>query len=435
MSGRQDVSRRQFVVSSAAAAVAPLILSRASFAVPRRAPANDRVAVGLIGTGKRMFEMIGPFLEHAEFQVVAVCDVDTTRRAHAKKLVEEHYAKQTPSGEYKGCAEFVDYREMLPIEGLDAVVIATPDHWHANPCLDSAAAGKDIYCDKPLTHKLAEGQRLIEAVRRHKRVFQTGSQQRTEYDHKFVTACELVRNGRIGKVLTVHVGVGDPPKPCDLPEEPAEPGLDWDRWLGPAPVRPYHSELSPRGVHSHYPAWRRYSEYCGGYLADMGAHHFDIAQWGLARDDSGPVRIEPPKDEAAMRGATMLYADGARLVHGGPGGTTFIGTDGVIAVDRGRLHSVPENLLTDPLPEGAQRLPRHANHIQNWLDCIKSRETPVCDVEVGARSAAVCQLAILAYELRRPLTWDPAAWTFPGDLEANARLDYERRPGYELPKV
>jgi predicted dehydrogenase len=324
---------------------------------------------------------------------------------------------------------------MLQDASLDAVVICTPDHWHVNPVLDAAAAGKDIYCEKPLTLTLAEGKLMMDAVRKHRRVFQTGSQQRTEYDHRFATACELVRGGRIGKVLTVHVGVADPPVRCDLPEESTEPGLEWDRWLGPAPARPYHSELSPRGLHNHYPRWRRYSEYSGGYLADMGAHHFDIAQWGLGRDTSGPVRVEPPKDEKALRGATLIYDDGVRLVHGGPSGTTFIGTDGVIAVDRGRLHSVPESILKDGLPESAARLPRHKDHIQNWVDCMRSRERCICDVEVGARSAAVCHLANLAYRERRVLTWDPTGWTFRGESGPSKLMDNTRRDAYALPCV
>lgn len=445
------ITRREFIASAAAAAAAPSVLARAAGAIGRVQP-SERITVGLIGCGKRMFEMIGPLLKHPDLQVTGVCDVDTTRRRHALKLVSDHYTgngsasgdasvsgqppiPQPPSGARAVCREFVDYQEMLADPGLDAVVICTPDHWHVNPVLHAAAAGKDIYCEKPLTLTLHEGRLMMEAVRKHKRVFQTGSQQRTEYDHKFVTACELVRNGRIGKVLTVHVGVADPPRTCDLTEEPLEAGLEWDRWLGPAPARPYHSDLSPRGVHNHYPTWRRYGEYSGGYLADMGAHHFDIAQWGLDRDTSGPVRIEPPKDEKAMRGLTMVYDDGVRLVHGGPSGTTFIGTQGVIAVDRGRLQGVPENLLTDPLPDTAQRLPRHANHIQNWVDCMRSRERCICDVEVGARSAAVCHLANIGYQLRRPLTWDPVKWKFEGDRQANKLTDCPRRGAYALPKV
>ncbi len=438
----RSFTRREFVASAAAGLAAPVVIARPGLAASRRVVANDRIAVGLIGCGKRMFEIVGPLANHPDLQVTWVCDVDTTRRERCLAVVNDIASKASAAGDAgKGgnggsaCRACVDYHEMLQEPSLDAVVICTPDHWHVNPVLDAAAAGKDIYCEKPLTLTLAEGKLMMDAVRKHKRVFQTGSQQRTEYDHKFVTACELVRSGRIGKVLTVHVGVADPPVPCDLPEESTEPGLEWDRWLGPAPARPYHSELSPRGMHNHYPRWRRYSEYSGGYLADMGAHHFDIAQWGLGRDTSGPVRVESPKDEKALRGATLIYDDGVRLVHGGPSGTTFIGTDGVIAVDRGRLHSVSENILKDTLPESAPRLPRHKDHLQNWVDCMRSRERCICDVEVGARSAAVCHLANLAYRERRVLTWDPTAWTFRAEADPSRLMDHARRAAYALPRV
>ncbi len=424
-------TRREFVMSAAAGLAAPAVLAGAG----RRVRANDRIAIGLIGCGKRMFEIVGPLLNHPDLQVIAVCDVDTTRRQRCLKVVNDHYAKRGSSGGNGSCREVVIYQDMLGDKSLDAVVICTPDHWHANPVLDAAAAGKDIYCEKPLTLTLREGKLMMDAVRKHDRVFQTGSQQRTEYEHRFVTACELVRAGRIGKVLTVHVGVADPPIACDLGEETMEPGLDWDRWLGPAPKRGYHSDLSPRGVHGHYPVWRKYREYSGGYLADMGAHHFDIAQWGLSRDDSGPVRVEPPKDGKAMRGATLVYEDGVRVVHGGPGGTTFIGTHGVIAVDRNRLGSIPENLVGDPLPENAKRLPRHSSHIQDWVDCMRSRQRCICDVEVGARSAAVCHLLNLAYRERRALAWDSKKWEFVGEAGGAALMDCERRAAFELPRA
>ncbi|MEM8711587.1 MAG: Gfo/Idh/MocA family oxidoreductase, partial [Planctomycetota bacterium] len=208
-----------------------------------------------------------------------------------------------------------------------------------------------------------------------------------------------------------------------------------DRWLGPAPMRAYSEVLSPRGVHGHYPQWRRYWEYAGGGLADMGAHHFDIAQWALGMDDSGPVRVLPPADPTSKRGATLVYENGVRLVHGGPNGATFIGEKGVIAVDRGRISSVPEKILEWEAEEGsAERLPRHRGHAADWLDRIRDRGTPICSAEVGARSAAICQLMNIAYAHRRELRWDPSAWRFQED-EANAWLDYERRDGYELPNV
>lgn len=393
----------------------------------RALSANDRVQLAVIGMGIRGRNLLrGEFFPNDGFRVVAVCDVDKNRREHAKGLVDQHHGDTA-------CAVFDDYREVMGRADVDAVVIATPDHWHALMVLAACRAAKDIYCEKPLTRTLLESRRLIDAVRKAGVVFQTGSQQRTEFGHRFVTACELIRSGRIGDVLTVHVGVGDPPRPCDLPEEELEPGLDWDRWLGPARERPYHSVLSPRGVHRHYPRWRDYRDFCGGPLADMGAHHFDIAHWALGMDESGPIQVLPPTDPAAKRGATLVYESGTRVVHGGPSGATFVGTEGVIHVDRGRISSVPDRLLTDPLGEDAPRLPRQPNHGQDWLEAIRSRSRPICDVEVGARSAAVNLLLCDAYEFRRPIRWDPDAWRFVDDDVANARLVDDGRAGYRMP--
>jgi len=440
------LSRRSFLAATGVAglaAVAPYAAGRSAAGTrprpvaSRRAQPNDRIGLALIGCGKRMFEILVPLMDHPDLWVAGVCDVDTTRREEARRRVDAHNAAANPLADVIPCLSVVDYDELLSNDRIDAVVICTPDHWHANQVIDAAKAGKDIYCEKPLTQCLHECKAMIEAVRKHGRVFQTGSQQRTEYDHRFVRACELVRAGRLGRVMSVHVGVGDPPRACDLGEEAMEPGLDWHRWLGPAPQRPYHSALSPRGMHGHYPEWRHFKEFCGGYLADMGAHHFDIAQWGLGLDASGPVRVEPgdvanADGSPALRGATLVTGDGIRIVHGGPSGTTFIGTDGVIAVDRGRLHSVPGNILDAELSE-QQRLPRKQSHIQDWVDCMRSRERCICDVEIGARSAALCHLLNLAYEHRRPLEWNPIAWEFPGDAEANGWRERARRTGFELP--
>ena len=416
-------TRRDFVALSGATLLAPTLwLPR------RRIPANERVQIAVIGTGIRGKNLLrGEFFPNDAFHVVAVCDVDQSRRDHAKQMVDTQQ-KDT------ACLAFADHHDVLQRKDVDAVVIATPDHWHAIQAIDACNARKDIYCEKPLTRTLFEAGSLIAAARANDIVFQTGSQQRTEFGHRFVTACELIRNGRIGKVLTAHVGVGDPPKWCDLPEEKVEPNLDWDRWIGPAKARPYHSVLSPRGVHTHYPAWRAYRDFCGGRLADMGAHHFDIVQWALGMDASGPVQVLPPDAPDALRGATLVYANGTRVVHGGPSGATFLGTDGMIHVDRDRISSVPGKLLTDPLPDDAEKLPRQPNHAADWLDAIRARTRPICDVEVGARSAAVNLLLCDAYEFRKPIRWDPAAWRFVDDEVANARLHDDGRDGYRLPK-
>ena len=243
------LNRRQFVAAAAATpALWTVPLRKARFSP------QEQVHLGVIGIGIRGRNLMnGAFLAQEGFRVVAVCDVDGNRRKDGKRRVDERYG----DGD---CATFLDHRELLQMPGLDAVVIATPDHWHANQIIDAAVAGKDIYCEKPLTNSLREAQVVIEVVRKHGIVFQTGSQQRTEYGKRFVDACEHVRNGHIGRVLTINVGVGDPSRACDLATEEPEPGLDWDRWQGPVPERGYSSVLSPRGVHDHYPQWRSRSE-------------------------------------------------------------------------------------------------------------------------------------------------------------------------------
>lgn len=425
-------TRRGFIRAAAAATAAvPAIVPASAFGRQRTAP-SERIGLAFIGLGVMNRGHLNGFLGQNDVQVLAVCDVDQTRREHAKQRVDEAYGKNRKCGESPVCDAYVDFRDILAREDVDAVVIATPDHWHAIQVIEAAKAGKDIYCEKPLSLTIREAQRMIEVVRERKRVFQTGSQQRSEFGGKFRQACELVRSGRVGRVLTIHVGVGGPSRPCDLPEEAMEPGLDWDRWLGPAPTRPYNSVLSPRGVHKHFPAWRAYQEYSGGGMTDMGAHHFDIAQWALDMDKAGPVEILPPRDDRAESGVKFVYANGVEMIHGGPSGLTIVGTNGVISVDRDHLSSVPERIVKDALGEKDVRLFQSPGHHRNWLDCIRSREAPICDIEIGARSVTVCHLGNLAYWHRRALRWDPAKWQFLGDDAANDWLDRVRRDPWKL---
>jgi predicted dehydrogenase len=241
----------------------------------------------------------------------------------------------------------------------------------------------------------------------------------------FVRAAAAVRNGRIGRVQRISIGVGAPPIPCDLPAEPLPPGIDWDGWLGQAPARPFHHELCPIGMHNHYPAWRRYREYANGGLADMGAHHFDIAQWALGMDDSGPSEVIPPAG-GEQTGLRLRYANGVEMVHGGPTDCTFEGSEGTIEVSRGHLKAfrgadrngpeVPE-LLAEP-GAGELRLPRNRSHIADFLDAIRSGRDPVCTAEIGHRTASVCHLCVIGYEVGAPLSWDPVAERFHGSNAA-----------------
>jgi predicted dehydrogenase len=424
----QKSSRREFLkISTAIGLAAPFILPSSVWSAETKP--NDRITMGFIGVGTQGRYLMGGFLGSKETQVLAVSDVDTTRRESAKKTVEDHYGKQA-GAEYKGCAEYRDFRDVIARKDIDAVCIATPDHWHAYISVAAAKAKKDIYCEKPLSATIHEARAMVEATRKYQRVFQTGSMQRSSSE--FHKACELVRNGRIGKVERVLVDVGGPSVWCDLPEENMEPGLDWDMWLGPAPMRPYNSVLSPRGVHKHFPNWRNYREYSGGMMTDWGAHHFDIAQWGLGMDESGPVEIIPPEDPKATKGVRYIYANGVEVVHGDGGGVTFIGTEGKIFVNRGKFEATPEKIAADPIPDNGIKLYKSSNHLQDFLSCVRSRKRPICDVEVGARSVTVCHLGNLAYWNHRRLKWDPAKEKFIGDPEANYWLDRQVRGQWKV---
>ena len=439
-----SLTRRELITNAAttlgvtaAAAGFPTIVSAATLGRQGATPPSERLTIGVIGVGIQAKGHLNAFVRTPEVKVLAVCDVDTTRRDNAKKIADDWYSTDTT---YKGCDAYKDFRELLDRKDIDAVLVGTPDHWHAHISTEAVKHGKDVYCEKPLTLTISEAKNLIDSVRKHKRVFQTGSQQRS--DKEFRVACEAVQNGRIGKVKQVYVSVGGPSKPCDLTEEPLEPGLDWEMWLGQAPERPYNSILSPRGVHNFFPNWRLYREFSGGGMTDLGAHHFDIAQWGLGMDKSGPIEIIPPTDPSKGIGVRYIYANGVEMIHGGykdqdgvdRGGVHFIGENGVIHVDRGQLRSWPENIVTDPLGTSEKGLFQSPGHHQNWYDCIKSREKPICDVEIGARSATVCHLGNLAYWNGRKLKWDPERWHFVNDKEADTWRDRKRRDPWSLPK-
>jgi predicted dehydrogenase len=426
-------SRRTFLKATAVA-TAPFILPSHIWSADTKP--NERVTFGLIGAGTQGRGLMGGFLGRQDTQTVAVCDVDTNRREHAKKQVEDHYAKKTDAG-FKGCAAYNDFRELLQRKDIDAVIIATPDHWHALLSIAAAKAGKDIYCEKPLCESIHEARAMVNAVRKNSRVFQTGSMQRSSKE--FRIACELVRNGVIGKVARVEVGIGGPGKPCDLPTETDEPGLDWDMWLGPAPARGYHSELSPRGVHKHFPNWRNYREYGGGMVTDWGAHHFDIAQWGLGMDESGPTEIFPVDNPKATHGVRFTYANGVEVLHTGRGGVWFFGSTGKAFVDRGKFElwlgdtqkakeaKECDAIAKEYLADAKVRLYESKDHKADFLSSIKNRKPPICDVETGARTVSVCHLVNLAYYHGQKMKWDPAKEQFVDGTGNAAWLDVPHR--------
>ncbi|MCB1064014.1 MAG: Gfo/Idh/MocA family oxidoreductase [Verrucomicrobiae bacterium] len=431
------MQRRDFLRQSTATTLLTTVAGSVTLS-NAKAAANDRINIGVIGVGKQGVSDFSKAMKFPQTQMVAMCDVVAARRENGKKIANDFYAKLNNQPDYDGVKTYEDFREVIAREDIDAVMVVTPDHWHAIPVVAAAKAGKDIYCEKPISRTIAEGRAMVNAVQANKVVFQTGSQQRSEYDGKFRIAAELVRNGKLGQLISVNVGIGDPNRPCDLAEEKIPEGTNWDLWLGPAQERPYNQILCPEGVHNHFPAWRLYREFAGGSVADFGAHHYDIAQWGLGTDDTGPVRLVPPQDETAKRGMRLVYANGVEMFHGGPGGTTWIGTDGIVSVDRSRLDTIPVDLREKkPIGENDTKLENTGgrngySHMANWLENIASRGKCICHEEVGHRSASLCHLTNIAYQLRRELNWDPKAEQFVDDAEANKLVDQEMRGDWKL---
>lgn len=422
------LTRRQVIAAAAAtAAMGPTMLTGRSWA---QATANNQMGAILIGAGKRGGDrMLGQFLGNKKMKLLAIAEVDTDRREHYVARANKHYGGDV-------CVGVNDYREILDRKDLDIALIFTPDHWHTIPAMHAMAKGMHVYAEKPLTLNLLESQRIIEAQKKAGVTFQTGSQQRNEFGGRFIKAVEYVINGRIGKCELAECGSGNPAYPCDLPTEDKPAGLDWDLWLGPAPKRGYNAKLSPRGVHKNYPQFRWYEEYAGGPLADFGAHMFDIAQWAFGKDRESPTTIIPPKDENATHGTKLVYADGKTLVHVKQGGVKFIGEKGSIHVNRGSLKSEPASILQEPLTDSDKRLHKSQNHLTDFMNCIGTDKQPACDVEVGSRTAALCHLANVAYDVKEQLKFDGKQWKFTNSEAANKKLDYaERRKGFELPKV
>ena len=406
--------------------------------------------MGFIGMGKQNGGLLRNFLRRPT-RVLAVCEVDRTRREAAAKTVNDYYQNRS-GGNAGACAAYNDFRELIARDDIDAVCIATPDHWHSIPMLAALRSGKDVYCEKPLTHNIHEAVEVMKAVEAHGRVLQTGSMQRSSSE--FRIACEMVRNGVIGKLQRAECSFGDPGIPCDLPAEPMEPGLDWDLWQGPAPTRPYNSILSPRGLHTHFPHWRRYREYGGGAVTDWGAHHLDIAQWGLGMDHSGPVEVLPaPEGTRAKRGVTLLYANGVTVTHKSGFGIHFYGSNGEVQVNRGKFTLTIDGKqiakytrredggsLLSTVTKAEKRflanvkikLYKSPGHTDDFLNCIKSRKKPITNEIVGSRSVICCHLTNLAYYHGQKMKWDPAKNCFVGGTGDPAWLTRDYRSPWKL---
>jgi predicted dehydrogenase len=386
---------------------------------------NDQIVMGAIGVGGQGTGDMKWAMKKPGVKFVAVCDLDTDHKKKAAKEVG------------KDCHEYKDFRELLAKEHLDAVIVGTVDHWHALTSIAAMQTGCDVYCEKPLSLTIEEGKAMVKAARKYNRVFQTGSQQRS--DARYRLACELVRNGRIGKVHTVEARIGDNPVGGPFKTGPVPQALDWDFWKGPTADVPYVKERC------HY-EFRWWYDYSGGKLTDWGAHHNDIAQWGLGKDGSGPVSVTAtgvkPSDKPNCYNChphfavTYIYADGTHLVttSDGENGNRFIGDEGWIFVNRERIEASDKKLLEGPLHGETTRLYVSNDHMSNFIDGIRTRRRPICDVEVGHRSVTVCHLGAIALRLGTPLDWDPKAEHFVGPRadKGNAMLAREMRSPWHL---
>lgn len=405
------MDRRNFVKKTAATAAAVTVIPRHVMGGKGFVAPNDRINLGYIGVGKQSYTLLDSIGKCEETIVLAASDVYGVKRERFIREAEKNNAKKV-NATVEG---YHYYRELLQRKDIDAVVIASPDHWHAQMVVDAAKAGKDIYCEKPLALTISEGRAMVKAVRKYDRVLQTGNMQRSWRD--FRHACELVYNGYIGEINEINVSVGEPVKQCDLPTEEVPESLDWNEWVGPSLYRGYHHILAPLPDDDSWAWWRGYRNFGGGYITDWGAHMFDIAQWALGMDDSGPVEFNPPTVPADT-GLSMKYKNGVVVNHkqwGKPNAVQFIGSEGTIEVSRSFLNTTPRNLAKMELTDKDKRLYFSDNHYQDWIDAIKKRTKPVSDVETGHRTASVCNATNIAYELQRSLKWDPVNERFDDD--------------------
>lgn len=448
-------SRRTFIKSAACAVAAPTVVPRSVFGA--NAPSN-RINVGFIGLGNQSKIDLPAFLENEDVQVLAVCDVnagsygyrvpgDFLGRQPGKQIVEKYYADKSPTGTYKGCGAYNDFRDLLSREDIDAVVITVPDHWHAVMTIAAAKAGKDIYCEKPLSLTVDDGKAMVKAVREHNRILQTGSQHRS--NESIRRGCELVRNGRIGELKRIHTfiaennffGPGLDWKPMPVPKN-----FDYDMWLGPAPEAPYHED---RCLYK----FRFIEDYSGGQTTNYGAHSLDLAQLGHGTELTGPIEFVDtgskwPEPGSLFTTATKVafharYADGVILTceTRPPGfGARFEGSDGWVQVDSGGVHASPQSLLSSVIGPNEIHLPVAVpgkpvskydrvlpHHVRNFLDAVKTRQDPIEPVEVGHRTATICHLGNIAMKLKRKIQWDPESEQIVGDDEAAAMLNRPKR--------
>ncbi|MCX5637005.1 MAG: Gfo/Idh/MocA family oxidoreductase [Planctomycetota bacterium] len=453
----KKVDRRSFIKNGAVLAGAavgfPYVVSSSALGKAQATAASDRIVMGCIGVGGQGTYNMRAFLNNPDVQVAAVCDVSDESGDYwgdlraglmpAQRIVEDFYGRQKSSGIYKGCGAYKDFRRLLERDDIDAVTVCTPDHWHGLISTAAARAGKDIYCEKPLTNTVAEGRAVCDAVRRYGRVLQTGSHERSNDSARF--ACELVRNGRIGKLHTIRITL-----PVDEPHHhwvkennkpraamPVPEGFDYDMWLGSTPYLPYTDKCCIFW-------WRFILAYGGGEMTDRGAHVIDLAQLGNGTDDTGPVEIsarggqlrEGRYDVFMDFEFECTYANGVRMIgqSWGKRGVKFEGTDGwvFINIHGGAIEADPVSLLREIIGPDEIHLGRSAGHHQDFINAVKSRGETIATAEIGHRTATICHLLNIAMQTGRKLVWDPKAERVVNDAEADRMLSSPMRSPWRI---
>lgn len=456
-----SLSRRAFIrkttkgaiVSSLALSGIPTIVPASVFG--KNAPSN-RINIGAIGTGRisRGHDMPGVWkYDHA--QIVAVCDLDSNRANDAKVLVNEFYSKKTGKP-FDGVKVYTDYRQLLKNKDIDAVIISTPDHWHSLIGIDAVEAGKDVYLQKPASLTISEGRALADAVKRTKRILQIGSQQRSSRQFRY--AAELVRNGRIGQLQKVYIGLPGDPSGEEEPEMPVPANLNYDMWLGPTPQVYYTEKRVHPQVGYDRPGWLRCEQFGAGMITGWGSHHIDCAHWAMNTEHTGPIEVSgwaefPTSGLWDVHGRFQtegLYENGVRMIVSNefPNGIRYEGTEGWIFVTRGNyqatasdpvsaqgpkpLEASDPKILTSVIGPNEVHLHESTDQHGNWLDSIKSRKDPISPAEIGHRSCTTCLLHHIVMKLKRKVYWDPAKERFKNDDEANAMLAREQRKPYTI---
>ncbi len=451
------MKRRMFLKKATATAVGtvvfPTIVPSSVFG--KNAPSN-KINIGQIGCGRiaRDHDM-AETIKYDQARFIAVCDVDKKRLLDGKKYIDSYYAKKTGNSKYSNARMYDDYQEMLQNKDIDAVIISTPDHWHSEPAARAALAKKDIYLQKPTSLTVAEGRFLSDLVRKQGVILQVGTQQRSS--PQFRIAAELVRNGRIGKLHTVKIGLpGDPPGP-DAPAMPVPENLNYDRWLGSTP-EVYYTEMRVHPQHNYgRPGWLRCEQFGAGMITGWGQHHYDSAAWGMNTEYTGPVSVEavaqfPKSGLWDVHGDFMVkseYENGITMYTSGgyPNGIRYEGSEGWIFVSRGNyvastsdpvaqansakaLDASDPKILSTEIKENEIHLYKSDNQHGNWLDCIKSRKEPISPVEIGHRACSICLISHIAMKVPGRLEWDPGAEKFRNSEQANSMLKRAQRYPY-----